>query len=138
MVAPRGSISNNVWRYISRSTDQIEGICEHTNDILGVSQEESYQNIDLHNEIVSFCAILRQVNLFSDKQSCDVIKNLYGEILLPDLDGLSEKLLDKMDMVFIIVEEGKEIQKIIYNYFKIVENVQNDINYIIFISNILP
>ena len=104
----------------------------------GVSQEESYQNTDLHNEIVSFCAILRQVNLFSDKQSCDVIKNLYGEILLPDLDGLSEKLLDKMDMVFIIVEEGKEIQKIIYNYFKIVENVQNDINYIIFISNILP
>ena len=63
---------------------------------------------------------------------------MYGEILSPDLDGLSEKLLDKMDMVFIIVEEGKEIQKIIYNYFKIVENVQNDINYIIFISNILP
>ena len=56
---------------------------------LGVSQEESYQNTDLHNEIVSFCAILRQVNLFSDKQSCDVIKNLYGEILSPDLDGLS-------------------------------------------------
>ena len=63
---------------------------------------------------------------------------MYGEILSPDLDGLSEKLLDKMDMFFIIVEEGKEIQKIIYNYFKIVENVQNDINYIIFISNILP
>ena len=73
-----------------------------------------------------------------DKQSCDVIKNLYGEILSPDLDGLSEKLLDKMDMFFIIVEEGKEIQKIIYNYLKIVENAQNDINYIIFISNILP
>ena len=73
-----------------------------------------------------------------DKQSCDIIKNLYGEILSPDLDGLSEKLLDKMDMFFIIVEEGKEIQKIIYNYLKIVENAQNDINYIIFISNILP
>ena len=63
---------------------------------------------------------------------------MYGEILSPDLDGLSEKLLDKMDMFFIIVEEGKEIQKIIYNYLKIVENAQNDINYIIFISNILP
>ena len=62
---------------------------------------------------------------------------MYGEILSPDLDGLSEKLLDKMDMFFIIVEEGKEIQKIIYN-LKIAENAQNDINYIIFISNILP
>ena len=41
-------------------------------------------------------------------------------------------------MFFIIVEEGKEIQKIIYNYLKIVENVQNDINYTIFISKILP
>ena len=54
MVAPRGSISNNVWRYISRSTDQIEGICEHTNDILGVSQQESYQNIDLIMKLFLF------------------------------------------------------------------------------------
>ena len=44
----------------------------------------------LYNEIVSFHAILRQSNLFSDKQSCDVIKNLYGEILSPDLDSLLE------------------------------------------------
>ena len=37
-LAPKGSMSN-VWRHISRSIDQIEGICEHTNGGLGVSQE---------------------------------------------------------------------------------------------------
>ena len=70
-------ISNDVWRCISRNVDQIKGICEPTTDSLGVSQEKSYRNIDLYNEIVSFHAILRQPNLFSEKQSCDVIKNLY-------------------------------------------------------------
>ena len=48
---------------------------------LGVLKEKSYGNINIYNEIVSFHAILRQSNLFSEKQSCDIVKNVYGGIL---------------------------------------------------------
>lgn len=62
---------------------------------MGVLKEKSYGNINIYNEIVSFHAILRQSNLFSEKRSCDIVKNVYGGILWPDLDRITCRIKPK-------------------------------------------
>ena len=58
MVAPKGPISNETWKRISRGLDKIEGICKQASTNLGMCDGENYKEIDLYNEIVTWRAVL--------------------------------------------------------------------------------
>ena len=63
MVAPKGPISADTWRTISRGIDEIEEICEKAEENLHVLKDDTYRDIDLHDEIAAW-------RHYEDPQKC--------------------------------------------------------------------
>ena len=51
MVAPKGPMSVDMWRTISRGIDETEETCNKAEENLHVSNDDTYREIDLCNDI---------------------------------------------------------------------------------------
>ena len=80
MVAPKGRISNELWRRISRGLDDIENICECTNKKLNISEQDEYRDVELYDEIVSWRAAIRNSEMLSNHYKDGAIFNIYKEL----------------------------------------------------------
>ena len=127
MVAPKGFVSNQTWKRVSRSIDKIEAICTNTNANLNVTDEDSYREVNIYNEIVNWRALLRVSELCKNRLPDGIVKNIYGEPLNQELQHLTEVLNEKKDLFYQMVLEGKPITKNMYGYVSIKEAL--DINF---------
>ena len=76
-VAPKGRVSNETWRQVSRGLDKIEVIYTNGMKMLSLDTNDNYRNIDLYEEIISWRAILRGSEMISnDEDSDEVAKNV--------------------------------------------------------------
>ena len=58
MVAPKGIVSNEMWKCISRGFDKIEGICKQADFILKIQEDDIYKEIDIYDEITTWRALV--------------------------------------------------------------------------------
>ena len=54
MIAPKGPISADMWRTISREINEIEEICEKAEENLHVLKDDTYRDIDLYDKIAAW------------------------------------------------------------------------------------
>ena len=96
MVAPKGVVSNEMWKKVSRSVDKIDKIYKNTAGKLNLLDEDRYRNTDIYDEVVSWRAVLRSSEMLILSEDHENVKNIYGETLSDDLDDFTFKLEDKM------------------------------------------
>ena len=77
MVAPKGPISADTWRTISRGIDEIEETCEKLEENLHVSKDDTYREIDLYDEIAAWRALLRSSKMLDAHGSKGVVMSIY-------------------------------------------------------------
>ena len=58
MVAPKGIVTNETWKRISRSIDKIEDVCVNTNINLNVPDDDVYRETNIYNEIATWRAVI--------------------------------------------------------------------------------
>ena len=97
MVVPKGPISDDMWRTISRGIDEIEEICEKAEENLHVSKDDTYQETDLYDEITAWRALLRSSKMLDTNGPKGVMMNIYGEVLCDDIIGLTENAIELME-----------------------------------------
>ena len=54
MVAPKGNISADTWRTISRGINEIDEICEKAEENFHVLKDDTYRDIDFYDEIAAW------------------------------------------------------------------------------------
>ena len=96
MVAPKGVISNDMWKRISRGIDKIDKIYKNTAEKLNLLEEDRYRQVDIYNEIVTWRAVLRCSGMLSDSCDIGVAQNIFGEPLSADINDLTHGLMEKM------------------------------------------
>ena len=129
MIAPKGRITNATWRYLSRGLDELEKVYENAAQILKIDDGESYRDIDLYDEIVSWRAVLRSSGMLECREEEGVVKNIYGEIISMELDDLTIKLDNKMKHYWEKAKEGTPLQNIRTAFIPIVadnEEIDSD------------
>ena len=79
LVAPKGPISNDTWKSISRGHEDLEAIYANASTILNMETEENFKETDLYDEIITLRAVLR-----SSKHglSPELLKDIFIERLL--------------------------------------------------------
>ena len=94
MDAPKGPISADTWRTISRRTDEIEKICDKAEKNLHVSNDDIYREIDLCDEIVAWSALLGLL-----KMLCTWPKRSRDEYIRrsDDIIGSTENAMELME-----------------------------------------
>ena len=97
MVVPKGPISDDMWRTISRGIDEIEEICEKAEENLHVSKDDTYQETDLYDEITAWRTLLRSSKMLDTNGPKGVMMNIYGEVLCDDIIGLTENAIELME-----------------------------------------
>ena len=117
MVVPKGQISADTWRTISRGIDEIELIFKKAEEYLNVDTKDVYRDADLYHEIVSWRALLRSSEMLDTYQLKGDVRNIYGEILPDDLVGLTENAAAMMYDFFDLKLQGKDKSKSSRNYF---------------------
>ena len=117
MVVPKGQISADTWRTISRGIDEIELIFKKAEEYLNVDTKDVYRDTDLYHEIVSWRALLRSSEMLDTYQLKGDVRNIYGEILPDDLVGLTENSAAMMYDFFDLKLQGKDKSKSSRNYF---------------------
>ena len=60
-MAPKGPVSCETWRRISRSVDKVEALQKHVNEMLGCIYKDEYRKVDIYDEI--FWQMLSSVTL---------------------------------------------------------------------------
>ena len=66
--------------------------------------------------------------MLSNVQSTENITNIFGEVLSLDLYNFTENVNEKMQMFWDMITEGNPINKKKYEYLRIEENVNLDID----------
>ena len=117
VVVPKGQISADTWRTISRGIDEIELIFKKAEEYLNVDTKDVYRDTDLYHEIVSWRALLRSSEMLDTYQLKGDVRNIYGEILPDDLVGLTENAAAMMYDFFDLKLQGKDKSKSSRNYF---------------------
>ena len=97
MVVPKGPISDDMWRTISRGIDEIEEICEKAEENLHVSKDDTYQETDLYDEITAWRTLLRSSKMLDTNGPKGVMMNIYGEVLCDDIICLTENAIELME-----------------------------------------
>ena len=82
MVVPKGQISADTWRTISRGIDEIELIFKKAEEYLNVDTKDVYRDTDLYHEIVSWRALLRSSEMLDTYQLKGDVRNIYGKFYL--------------------------------------------------------
>ena len=90
MIAPKGPISADTWRTISRGIDEIEETCEKLEENLHVSKDDTYREIDLYDEIAAWKALLRSSKMLDAHGSKGVVMSIYEEVLCNDMISLTK------------------------------------------------
>ena len=128
IIAPKGSISKETWKIISKSIDDIESIYVSVKKMLGLESDETYRDIGLYHEIVKWRAVLRSSQLLENPNE-QSIKNIY-ETLSGDIDNLTEKLNENINYFWSEVASGIPIEKVKLNVFKVFPDIElNDLLY---------
>ena len=111
MVAPKGNVTNDMWKRVTRSIDSIENICKTTNRNLGFSEDDHYKDVNLHEEIVHWRAVLRKSEIISSQDSVGFITNIYKEPLNSKLESLTEVLTEKMHSTW---QSGSQLRTTVF------------------------
>ena len=98
MVAPKGIVSNEMWKCISRGFDKIEGICKQADFILNIQEDDIYKEIDIYDEITTWRALIRSSEMLGVHKAVGVVTNIYGEPLSEDMFNLTENSNEKMKL----------------------------------------
>ena len=129
MVAPKGPVSNETWKKISRGLDEIEKICNKLVNNLRLATEEYYKEPNMYNEIVAWRALLRESMTLQKSEGEDAILNLYGEPLSMSLEDFTAATVEKMENYWanVIKTEGKPVKNNLYEYLQVQEDI--DLNF---------
>ena len=65
-----------MWRTISRGTDEIEEICNKTEENLHVSKNDTYRKIDLYEETATWSALQEPPKMFDVHDPKEVSSNI--------------------------------------------------------------
>ena len=65
-----------MWRTISRGTDEIEEICNKTEENLHVSKNDTYRKIDLYEETATWSALQGPPKMFDAHDPKEVSSNI--------------------------------------------------------------
>ena len=65
-----------MWRTISRGTDEIEEICNKTEENLHVSKNDTYRKIDLYKETATWSALQGPPKMFDAHDPKEVSSNI--------------------------------------------------------------
>ena len=122
MVAPKGSISNDMLKRISRSIDNIEEICNTTNKCLNINEDDVYKETDLYDEIVSWRAALHCSGMLGDYNKTGSVRSIYNEVLSSELDCITDVALSKKDIFWSNIRDGKEIKNNMYEYMHVIDD----------------
>ena len=125
MVSPKGAVSKEMWKSISRGLDTIEKICDKVKCNLHLSDEESNREVDLYDEIVTWRAVLRESEFLVPGDEDLVPKNIYKESLCSDIIELTEKAIDKMKKYWQNVANGKTKKN---EYLKVIDDENGNIS----------
>ena len=121
MVAPKGIVTNERWKRVSRSIDKIESICKYINASLGFTDENAYSDVNLYSEIMHWRAVLRRSEMIANPEAEGVVRNIYNEPINPVLESLTEILNEKMFFTWNRVLQGKQFAKNMCVYIQIKE-----------------
>ena len=56
MIAPKGVVSNEMWKCISRGFNKIEGICIQADFVLNIQENDIYKEINIYDEITTMAS----------------------------------------------------------------------------------
>ena len=112
MIAPKGTVSNNTWRTVSRGLDKIDKVLDNAATMLETDTKTEYKDTEIYNEIIRWRAVLRSSNILTKKEEEGVIRNIYSEIISYGLDDITVKLEEKMKEYWSEAALGKPLQNI--------------------------
>ena len=111
LLAPRGKVTDDMWKRISRSLDSIHTISDHASHLLNTENKAQYRYVGLYDEVVKWRAVLRLSSYLNRGEEGNVY-NIYGEILSNDVAYLSENLAERMEKFWKLAEENVRLQNI--------------------------
>ena len=126
MMAPKGPVSCETWRRISRSVDKVEALQKHVNEMLGRIYKDEYRKVDIYDEICKWRAVLRLSQMINKTEEKGVILNIYDEPLSSDLEDLTSVLNEKMELYWERVASGTAPQNIRQEILKVSERCTLD------------
>ena len=119
LIAPKGRVSLQMWKTLSRGLDEIELIYKNASGMLDLRHEERYRDDDLYDEIVTWRAALRSSSMLEKSGAEHMIKNIHGESLTMELDDFTIKTLLKMETYWQLAADGHKLQHINKQYSKL-------------------
>ena len=126
LIAPKGRITNGMWRMLCRGLDDIEEVYNNASESLSLGDGETYKDTDLYNEIVSWRSVLRLSEMLSGTEQENVIKNIFGEPLNSDLDDFTYHVEQKMEKYWEFAYNGVPLQSIQYTKINILQEALDE------------
>ena len=96
MAAPKGIVSNEMWKCILRGFDKIEGICKQADFILNLQEDDIYKEIDIYDEITTWGALVHSSEMLGVQKAVGVVTNICSEPFSEDMFHLTENSVEKM------------------------------------------
>ena len=95
MIAPKGAVSNEMWKCISRGLDKIDAICNNATLLLDFQEDDFYKDVDIYDEIITWRALLHSSEMLNIHSSEGIVKNIFGESLSEDMKNLTSDSSEK-------------------------------------------
>lgn len=111
-MAPKGQISEEVWKKVIRCSTDVSAAIEHGRRLLGLNSKGVSRKTSIEHEIVKFRACLRYSEYLT--QESRVVQNTKGEKLNDSLITLTETLKDERLLYWENVLKGIPLQSIRY------------------------
>ena len=113
LVTPKGVVSCQQWQKIARCLDEFEDIYAAASLKLNIGGD-SLKCIDLADEIVKWRAILRMSEYLSEDNFHTVPRSIYDDLLSNDTVNFSEKVRNKREECWSLLEKGSDIVTVNY------------------------
>ena len=123
-LAPKGRISEDIWKKLIRCSTDVSACIDHGRKLLGLNSNDVSRKTSIKHEIAKYRACLRHNGLLSTS-SQDVI-NTNGEKLNESLVTFTTCLKEKPKLYWKNVVDGKALQSIRYENLTIINDEEDD------------
>ena len=112
LIAPKGKISQQMWKTLSRGLDEVEMIHNTAKDMLNLDNNNRYRDEDLYDEITTWRSVLRLSGMLEKNHAENAIKNIYDDLLSMELDDFTLNTQEKMDKYWQLAQDGHALKNI--------------------------
>lgn len=133
LLAPKGPVKASTWKMIARCLDEFDDIYSVSCERLKLKTCDESKSIDLRSEVSKWQSVLRSSSFLSNENFTNSPKNIYGELLSPDIVNLAENARKKRTNIWKQVEESGDICNLKVDYLRVVP--EKDIDNLLYVES---